>query len=138
MAIRQGLTTSFKQQMLTGAQDLSTDTLKIALYTALSSIDETTTEYTTTNEITGTGYTAGGVSLSNVTISTSQTTAYVTFDNPTWNPASLTARGALIYNNSQSNASIAVIDFGSDKTMSPVFVIQMPANTASTALIRIE
>jgi methanogenic corrinoid protein MtbC1 len=138
MTIRQGLTTSFKQQMLTGAQNLSTDTLKIALYTALASIDETTTEYTTTNEIVGTGYTAGGVTLSNVTISTSQTTAYVTFDNPTWDPASLTARGALIYNNTQSNASIAVIDFGSDKTMSPAFVIQMPANTASTALIRIE
>jgi hypothetical protein len=138
MTIRQGLTTSFKQQMLTGTQDLSTDTLKIALYTALASIDETTTAYTTTNEITGTGYTEGGVTLSNVTISTSQFSAYVTFDNPTWDPASLTARGALIYNNSQSNASIAVIDFGSDKTMSPAFVIQMPANTASTALIRIE
>jgi hypothetical protein len=138
MTIRQGLTTSFKQQMLTGAQDLSTDTLKIALYTALASIDETTTAYTTTNEITGTGYTEGGVSLSNVTISTSQFSAYVTFDNPTWDPASLTARGALIYNNTQANASIAVIDFGSDKTMSPAFVIQMPANTASTALIRIE
>jgi len=138
MTIRQGLTTSFKQQMLTGTQNLSTDTLKIALYTALASIDETTTAYTTTNEITGTGYTAGGINLSNVTISTSQFSAYVTFNNPTWDPASLTARGALIYNNTQANASIAVIDFGSDKTMSPAFVIQMPANTASTALIRIE
>ena len=138
MTIRQGLTTSFKQQMLIGTQNLSTYTLKIALYTALASIDETTTAFTTTNEITGTGYTEGGINLSNVTISTSQFSAYVTFDNPTWNPASLTARGALIYNNSQSNASIAVIDFGSDKTMSPAFVIQMPANTASTALIRIE
>lgn len=138
MAIRQGLTTSFKQQMLTGGQDLSTDTLKIALYTALATIDESTVEYITTNEVTGTGYTEGGVTLSNVIISTSQFSAYVTFDNPTWDPASFTARGALIYNNSRANASIAVIDFGSDKTMSPAFVIQMPANTASTALIRIE
>ena len=136
MAIQQGLTTSFKQQMLQAGQNLATDTLYIALYTAFSSIGPNTTVYTTDNEITGTGYTAGGIQLTGVTISTSTDgVVYVDFANAVWPNSQLTARGALIYNVSRSNASVAVLDFGADKTMTN-FTITMPANTSSAALIR--
>ena len=136
MAIQQGLTTSFKQQMLQAGQNLATDTLYIALYTAFSTIGPNTTVYTTDNEITGTGYTAGGIQLTGVTISTSTDgVVYVDFANAVWPNSQLTARGALIYNVTQSNASVAVLDFGSDKTMTN-FTITMPANTSSAALIR--
>lgn len=137
MAIRQGLTTSFKKEILLGEHNLESNTLKIALYTALASLDENTTEYTTENEITGSGYTAGGQALSGVTVSTSGLIAYVSFDNPEWDPASFTARGALIYNESVGNKSIAVLDFGSDKRTTTKFTIEVPPNTASSAVIRI-
>lgn len=132
--ILQTQTTSFKKELYTGVHDLSTDTLKIALYTANADLNETTTVYTTTAEVTGTGYVAGGVTLTGVTINSSGFTAYVDFDNVVFG-ASVTARCALIYNASQGNKSIAVLDFGSDKT-STNFTITMPANTASAALIR--
>jgi hypothetical protein len=136
MAIQQGLTTSFKQQMIQAGQNLATDTLKIALYTAFSSIGPNTTVYTTSNEITGTGYTAGGIALTGVTIGTSSDgIVFVDFANATWPSSQLTARGALIYNVTRSNASVAVLDFGSDKTMTN-FTITMPVNAATTALIR--
>ena len=136
MAIQQGLTTSFKQQMIQAGQNLATDTLYIALYTAFSSIGANTTVYTTSNEITGTGYTAGGIALTGVTIGTStEGVVFVDFANATWPSSQLTARGALIYNVTRSNASVAVLDFGSDKTMTN-FTITMPVNTATTALIR--
>ena len=136
MAIQQGLTTSFKQQMIQAGQNLATDTLKIALYTAFSSIGANTTVYTTSNEITGTGYTAGGIALTGVTIGTSTDgVVFVDFANAVWPSSQLTARGALIYNVTRSNASVAVLDFGSDKTMTN-FTITMPVNTATTALIR--
>lgn len=136
MAIQQGLTTSFKQQMLQAGQNLATDTLYIALYTAFSTIGPNTTVYTTSNEITGTGYTAGGIQLTGVTISAStEGVVYVDFANAVWPNSQLTARGALIYNVTRSNASVAVLDFGSDKTMTN-FTITMPANTSSAALIR--
>jgi hypothetical protein len=140
MTIRQGLTTSFKLELLNGQQNVASDALKIALYTAFATLDENTTTYTNTNEITGTGYTEGGQALSNVTInSTSNGIVYVSFSNPVWNPASFTARGALIYNETKSNASIAVLDFGSDKTQAGnnTFTITLPPDTASSALIRI-
>lgn len=137
MAIQQGLTISFKQQMLQGQQDLSSDTLKMALYTAFSDIGPNTTVYTATNEITGTGYVAGGETMSGVTIGVSTNgTVYVNFDNVVWNPAAFTARGALIYNVTQGNASVAVLDFGADKTCSNTFTVTMPANTSTTALLR--
>lgn len=137
MAIQQGLTTSFKQQMLQGQQDLSSDTLKMALYTAFSDIGPNTTAYTVTNEITGTGYAAGGETMSGVTIGTATNgTVYVNFDNVVWNPAAFTARGALIYNVTQGNASVAVLDFGADKTCLNTFTVTMPANTSTTALLR--
>jgi hypothetical protein len=136
MAIEQGLTTSFKQQMIQAGQNLATDSLKIALYTAFSSIGANTTVYTTVNEITGTGYTAGGIALTGVTIGTSTDgVVFVNFANAVWPNSQLTARGALIYNVTRSNASVAVLDFGSDKTMTN-FTITMPVNTATTALIR--
>ena len=138
MAIQQGLTTSFKQQMVQGQQNLSANTLKMALYTAFATLGPDTTVYATTNEVTGTGYTAGGELMSGVTINTSAAgVVYINFNNVVWTNASFTVRGALIYNASQSNASVAVLDFGSDKTCSnQTFTVTMPTNTATTALIR--
>jgi hypothetical protein len=137
--IQQGLTNSFKQEMLQAGQNLATDTLYMALYTAFSDIGPLTTVYTTTNEVTGTGYTAGGVVVTGATISTDvQTgTVYVNFDNVSWPGANFVARGALIYNVTQSNKSVAVLDFGSDKIFSSVSnTVTMPVNSATTALIR--
>ena len=140
--IQQGLTNSFKQEMLQSGQNLATDTLYMALYTAFSDIGQLTTEYTTSNEVTGTGYAAGGVEVTGATISTQTTgpdagTVYVNFDNVSWPGANFIARGALIYNVTQSNKSVAVLDFGSDKTFSSVSnTVTMPVNSATTALIR--
>jgi hypothetical protein len=139
MAIQQGLTNSFKQEMLQAGQNLATDTLKMALYTAFSNNGPLTTVYTTDNEVTGTGYTAGGEAVTGATISTDvQTgTVYVNFDNVSWPGANFVARGALIYNVTRSNKSVAVLDFGSDKTFSSVSnTVTMPVNSATTALIR--
>ena len=132
--ILQTQTTSFKTELYTGVHNLSTNTLKIALYTANANLDESTTVYSATNEVTGAGYVAGGVTLTGVTINSSGFTAYVDFADVVFN-ASVTARCALIYNATQGNKSIAVLDFGSDKTSSN-FTITMPANTAAAALIR--
>ena len=132
--ILQTQTTSFKTQLYTGVHNLLTDTLKIALYTANANLNEATTVYTTAAEVTGGGYVAGGVVLTGVTINSSGYTAYVDFSDVVFN-ASVTARCALIYNVTQGNKSIAVLDFGSDKT-SANFTITMPANTATAALIR--
>jgi len=143
MPIQQGLTNSFKQEMLQSGQDIVTDTLYMALYTAFSDIGQLTTVYTTSNEVTGTGYTAGGVEVTGAVLSTQTTgpaagTVYVNFDNVSWPGANFTARGALIYNVTQGNKSVAVLDFGSDKTFSSTNnTVTMPANTATTALIRL-
>jgi len=137
MAIVQSMASSFKQQVLLGEHDLETDEIKIALYTSAASLGPATTEYTTSGEVVGTGYTAGGEIMTGVTVSLSETTAYVDFDNTVWSSANFTTRCALIYNASKSNKAIAVLDFGSDKTTTTTFTVQMPANTASSALIRI-
>lgn len=143
MAIQQGLTNSFKQDMLQAGQNIITDVLYMALYTAFSDIGSLTTEYTTTNEVTGTGYTAGGVEVTGAILSTQTTgpnagTVYVNFDNVSWPGANFVARGALIYNTSKSNKSVAVIDFGSDKTFSATSnTVTMPVNSVTTALIRL-
>jgi len=134
MSILQTQTTSFKTELYTGVHNLSTNTLKIALYTAAADLNEATTAYSATNEVSGGGYVAGGVTLTGVTISSSGYTAYVDFADVVFS-ASVTARCALIYNFTQGNKSIAVLDFGSDKTSSN-FTITMPANTATAALIR--
>jgi hypothetical protein len=133
-SIVQTQTTSFKKELYQGIHDLSTDVLKIALYTANADLNEATTVYTTSGEVTGGGYVAGGVTMTGVTINSSGYTAYVDFADVVFN-ASVTARCALIYNVTQGNKSIAVLDFGSDKT-STNFTITMPANTATAALIR--
>ena len=137
MSIQQTLTTSFKQQILLGEHDLATDTLKLALFTAFATLGPNTTVYDTSYEVVGTGYTAGGNILTGVSINTSANgVVYVDFANSVWNPASFTARGGLIYNASKSNKSIAVLDFGADKTCSNTFTVQMPEITSTAALLR--
>lgn len=136
MSIVQTQTTSFKAELYQGIHDLTTDVIKIALYDGNASLNADTTAYTTSNEIVATGYTAGGKTMTGITVNTSGYTAYVGFDNVTWNPGAFTARCALIYNSSQGNKSIAVLDFGADKTTTTSFTITMPANTATAALIR--
>jgi hypothetical protein len=137
MSIQQTLTTSFKQQILQAEQNIATDTLKLALYTGLATLGPNTTVYDTSYEVVGTGYTAGGNVLTGVTISTSPNgIVYVDFNNSVWNPAAFTCRGALIYNASKGNKSVAVLDFGSDKTCQTSFTVQMPENTSTSALLR--
>ena len=134
MSIIQTQTTSFKAELYQAVHNLLTDTIMIALYTGNVSLGYATTVYSNTNEVTGTGYTAGGVVMTGVTINTSGYVAYVNFSNVVFN-AAVTSRCALIYNASKGNKSICVIDFGSDKT-SANFTITMPANTSTAALIR--
>ena len=136
MAIAQTQTTSFKAELYQGIHDLTTDVIKIALYTASADLNEDTTAYSATNEVANTGtYVAGGAILTPITVSSSDYTAFVGFPNISWTGV-ITARGALIYNSSQGNKSIAVLDFGSDKISTVTFTITMPANTATAALIR--
>ena len=138
MAISQAMCSSFKQQILLGEHDMDTDTIKIALYTSSATLDASTTVYTTSNEVVGTGYTAGGNTLTGATVSLTSTTAFVDFSDTSWTTATITARGALIYNSSKSNKAVAVLDFGSDKTSTAgTFTIQFPANDASNAIVRI-
>ena len=147
MSISQTATTSFKVELLQAIHSFgptSPDTFKVALYTASANIGPTTTVYTTTNEVVGTGYTAGGNTL---VISTSPTsgnnaanvpTAFVSFSNTSWTNASFTARGALIYNSTEGNKSVAVLDFGADKTVSnDTFQIIFPTADATSAIVRI-
>jgi hypothetical protein len=136
MPILQGQTTSFKLELPQAIHNLLTDTLKIALYTSLADIGPTTTVYTATNEVTGTGYTAGGETLTGAAITADGTTACITFNNVSWPGSGFTAKGALIYNVSKANRSIAVLDFGSDKT-SANFTVTFPVSTATTAVLRI-
>jgi hypothetical protein len=133
--IVQTQTTSFKAEVYQAVHNLLTDTIKIALYTADASLNEDTTVYSTANEVVASGYTAGGEVMTGVTLNSSGYTVYVNFANVSWS-TSVTARCALIYNYSQGNKSIAVLDFGSDKTSAGTFTITMPANTATSALIR--
>ena len=135
MTILQTQTTSFKKELYQAVHNLSTDTIYIALYTGNANVNEDTTVYSATNEVSGTGYTAGGQTMTGVSISSSGYTAYVNWNNVSWT-AALTARCALIYNASKSNKSIAVLDFGADKTSAVTFTITMPANGSTTALIR--
>jgi hypothetical protein len=133
--IVQTQTTSFKSEVYQAVHNLLTDTIKIALYTANANLDADTTVYTTLNEVVASGYTAGGNTMTGVALNTSGYTVYVNWANTSWS-TSVTARCALIYNASKSNKSIAVLDFGSDKTSTGTFTITMPANTATSALIR--
>lgn len=138
--IQQGLCTIFKKNCLSGLENFAAGTsytYKIALYTALADIGPDTLAYTSNGEITGTGYTATGQALTPIVPALDQQTdtAYVSFSNVTWNPASFTARGALIYN-STTGAAVAVLDFGSDKVATNTFTVTFPAATSTTAVIR--
>jgi hypothetical protein len=138
MPIQQGQCTVFKKNCLSGLENFAAGTsyvYKIALYTALANLSYETLIYTTTNEITGTGYTAGGNTLTPIVPATDEQVAYISFQNTTWNPASFTARGALIYN-STTNAAVAVLDFGSDKTATSTFTVTFPTANATNAIIR--
>ena len=137
MSIIQTQTTSFKAQLYQGIHDLTTDVIKIALYTANANLNEDTTAYNSTNEVANTGtYSAGGAQLTPITVSTSGYTAYVGFPNISWTGA-ITARCALIYNDTVAGKpSIAVLDFGSDKISTTTFTITMPVNGPTTSLIR--
>jgi hypothetical protein len=155
MAITQAMTTSFKQEILQGIHNFTSgsgggtttttgtgNVFKIALYTSSATLSAATTAYSTSNEVSGTNYTAGGNTLTNVTPTTSSTTALTDFADTTWSSSTITARGALIYNSSTTagaaDRAIVVLDFGADKTStSGDFTIQFPAAGASTAIIRI-
>lgn len=149
MAISQAMCTSFKVELLNGIHAFSTtvargstaaDTFKIALYTSSATLDATTTAYTASDEVAnGNGYTTGGntLSVSQAPTSTS-TTAFLSFSDTTWSTATITARGALIYNDTQSDKSVAVLDFGGDKTSTAGdFTVVFPTADASNAIIRI-
>ena len=155
MAITTAMATSFKSELLQGIHNFHNgsgggtttttgtgNTFKIALYTSSATMSASTTAYATTNEVSGTGYTAGGNTLTNVDPTTSGTTALTDFSDTTWSSSSITARGALIYNSSttagSANRAVAILDFGADKTStSGDFTIQFPAADASNAIIRI-
>ena len=137
--ITAGLTTSFKEQVLLGEHDLVNDVLKVALYTSDADLGPDTTVYSTTNEVSGTGYTAGGNVVLNVIVQQGNGTGYATFDNPTWPGANFTTRGALIYNDSVAGKpSVAVLDFGADKTVNnDTFTVIFPTPDANNAIVRI-
>jgi hypothetical protein len=138
VAITAGLVNSFKQEILQEGHDVDNDTFKIALYSSSATLDADTTAYTTTGEITGTGYTAGGETLTGGAVTLDGSVAVIDFDNPQWTSASFTARGALIYNSTNSDKAMAVLDFGADQVVSSgTFTVTFPAANASTALIRL-
>lgn len=146
MAITSAVCTSFKKELMEGKHDFNASgghTFKIALYTSSASLDASTTDYSSTNEVVGTGYTAGGITLTNVDPTSSGTTAFIDFGDVTWSSATLTAAGALIYNTTTDGGTgttnaVAVISFGGDKTSTNGdFVIQFPTADASNAIVRI-
>jgi len=142
MAITQAMCTSFKVELLTGTHDFTNstgDTFKLALYTSSATLDASTTAYTVSNEASGTNYSAGGGTLTNVTPTSSGTTAFTDFADLTFSSATITARGCLIYNDTEAgDPAVAVLDFGGDKTSTNGdFTIQFPVADASNAIIRI-
>ena len=146
MAITQAMCTSFKQELLQGKHDFTNSsghTFKLALFTSSASLGAGTADYSTSNEASGTGYSAGGGTLTNVTPTTSGTTAFTDFANLTFSTATVTANGALIYNTTSGGGSgttdaVIVLAFGGDKTSTAGdFTIQFPTADASNAIIRI-
>lgn len=139
MPISSALCTSYKQEILSGVH-LSSDTYKIALFTSAASLGASTTVYSTTDEVVGTGYSAGGATLSGFVTGSSGTTAWIDWTtDPSWGSSTITARGALIYNASQGNKAVATFDFGSDKTTNDsTFTVVLPDADATNAIVRIE
>ncbi len=139
MAITQAMCTQFKKDVMLGLHDLDSDTIKIALYTSSASLDATTDTYTTSNEVSGAGYTAGGETLANASVIENGTSGCFDSDDPEWTSATFTARGALIYNDTDGDRAIAVLDFGGDFSVAGgTFKIVFPAQTANTAIVRID
>jgi hypothetical protein len=126
---------SFKSGLINGDFDFDTDTIKMALYTNAATLDEDTAAYTTTGEVSASGYTAGGVTLT-VEKGITDNTAFISFENVTIS-AAFTARGALIYKSGGSNPAICVLDFGSDKTSTATFTVTFPTASSADALIRL-
>ena len=141
MAISTAMCTSFKQELLVGTHNFtatSGNSFKLALYTSSASLGASTTAYTTSNEVSGTGYTAAGSALTNVTPTTSGTTAFAHFADLTFSSSTITANGALIYNDTNSDKAVCALAFGGDKTSTAGdFTIQFPTADASNAIIRI-
>jgi len=138
MAISQVLCTSFKKELLEATHNFGSHEFKIALYTDAVTLGADTTVYSADNEVSGTGYTEGGVTLTASTVASGDGVGFVNFSDATWASSSFTARGALIYNSSQSNKAVMVLDFGDNKTSNnSTFKVGMPANTSTAALIRI-
>ena len=141
MAISTAMCTSFKQEILVGTHNFtatSGNTFKLALYTSSASLGASTTAYTTSNEVSGTGYTAAGAALTSVTPTTSGTTELCDFSDLTFSSSTITANGALIYNDTQSDKAVCTLAFGGDKTSTAGdFTIQFPTADASNAIIRI-
>ena len=138
MAISQVLCTSFKKELLEGTHNFGSHTFKIALYTSAATLNADTTVYFTDNEVSGTGYVANDKELTKVAPSSGDGVGFTNFSDATWASSSFTARGALIYNATQGNKAVMVLDFGDDKTSNnSTFTVGMPANTSTTALIRI-
>ena len=141
MAITQAVCTSFKQEILVEGHNFtgSADTFKIALYTSAATLSASTTAYSSSNEVSDSvSYSAGGGSLTSVTPTTSGTTAICDFADISFTSATITARGALIYNSTNSNKAVCVLDFGGDKTStSGTFTIQFPTADASNAILRL-
>ena len=143
MPIQQGATNAFKTGLATGTFNFSTDTFKIALYTGAADLGPTTATYTSLNETSGTGYAPGGQTLTVTTTPTigpipTDTVAYLSFANVTWNPAAFTCRGAIIYKaDGVTNPTVCILDFGGDKTSTTTFQVQFPAATNTSAIIRI-
>lgn len=135
--ITQTACTVFKVNLLNGAENFTTGAYKIALYTASADLNANTTAYTTIDEVVGTGYVAGGKPLVNIVPASNDGVAYISFDPVTWNPASFTAQGALIYNNA-TNAAVCVLNFGSNKTATNTFTVTFPTATSSSAVIRLD
>ena len=139
MAITQAMCTQFKRDVMLGLHDLDSDTIRIALFTSSATLNATTTAYATTNEISGAGYTAGGVTLASASVINNSTSGCFDATDPEWTSATFTARGALIYNDTESDLAIAVLDFGGDFTVAGgTFKIVFPAQTKDTAIIRID
>jgi hypothetical protein len=140
MAISQAMCTQFKRDVMLGLHDLDTDTIKIALFTSSASLGASTTAYSSSNEVAnGNGYTTGGVTLANASVVNNSTSGCFDSDDPSWTSATFTARGALIYNDTESDLAIAVLDFGGDFTVAGgTFKIVFPAQTASNAIVRID
>jgi hypothetical protein len=138
MAITAAVCDSYTQELFSGTHT-NTDTYKIALYTSTATLSAATTVYAATNEVSGTGYTAGGTALTGFATSIDTGVAILDFTtDPTWATATITARGALIYNSSKTNKSVCVLDFGSDITSTAgTFTVQFPAATAAAGLVRI-